>query len=269
MTSQSLCEIWEQYPYGPSGQKISPRLVLFKQNQRNHDPYTSELQKAYKTDNLVNRHNMMSTVSKLYVSNKTWIYVYMQEKLDKISTPIPTPTPESFNSNSNFNSGSFNSNSNSNPGSFNSNSNSGKSLEYQLQLRRFQLQFQLRSWSWSWSWTQLQLQLRSWPQPWSWITSPLFNVNRYFHSWDTAISNLILKIHGQGHVCGSKVLTLKIEDQCHGAKEKPDRTLGALSMLSSIDMLAFRFLVQIPYFDLEKPRSRSWPRSGPLVTFKA
>ena len=67
----------------------------------------------------------------------------------------------------------------------------------------------------------------------------------------------------------SKVLTLKIDDQCHGAKEKPDRTLGALSMLSSIDMLAFRFLVQIPYFDLEKPRSRSWPRSGPMVTFKA
>ena len=106
-------------------------LVLFKQNQRNHDPYTSELQKAYKTDYLVNRHNMMGTVSKLYVSNNTWIYVYIK-KLDKISTPIPTPTPESFNSNSN--SGSFNSN---------SNSNTGKSLEYQLQL-----QLQLRQVSW-------------------------------------------------------------------------------------------------------------------------
>ena len=58
-----------------------------------------------------------------YVSNNTWIYVYMK-KLDKISTPIPTP-------------GSFNSN---------SNSNSGKSLEYQLQLQlqEFQLQFQLQ-----------------------------------------------------------------------------------------------------------------------------
>ena len=42
-------------------------LVLFKQNQRNHDPYTSELQKAYKTDYLVNMHNMMGTVSKLNV----------------------------------------------------------------------------------------------------------------------------------------------------------------------------------------------------------
>ena len=159
-------------------------LVLFKQNQRNHDPYTSELQKAYKTDHLVNRHNMMGTVSKLYVSNNTWIYVIVYvKKNDKISTPIttprvstpiptptpgvstptPTPTPASLlniNSNSNSNSGSFNSN---------SNSNSGKSLEYQLQLqhqlRRFQLQFQLQLRSWSWSWTQLQLQLRSWPQP--------------------------------------------------------------------------------------------------------
>ena len=111
-------------------------LVLFKQNQRNRDPYTSELQKAYKTDYLANRHNMMGTVSKLYVSNNTWIYVYIK-KLYKISTPIPTP--ESFNSNSNSNSGSFNSN---------SNSNSGKSLEYQLQLQlqlqEFQLQFQLQ-----------------------------------------------------------------------------------------------------------------------------
>ena len=143
-------------------------LVLFKQNQRNHDPYTSELQKAYKTDYLVNRHNMMGTVSKLIVSNSTWIYIK-----NLVSTPIPTPTPGvstptptpasllNINSNSNSNSGSFNSN---------SNSNSGKSLEYQLQLqlqlRRFQLQFQLQLRSWSWSWTQLQLQLRSWPQPW-------------------------------------------------------------------------------------------------------
>ena len=157
-------------------------LVLFKQNQRNHDPYTSGLQKAYKTDYLVNRHNMMGTVSKLYVLNNTWIYVYIknlkkfQLQLPRVSTPIPTPTlrvstptptptPASLlniNSNSNSNSGSFNSN---------SNSNSGKSLEYQLQLqlqlRRFQLQFQLQLRSWSWSWTQLQLQLRSWPQPWS------------------------------------------------------------------------------------------------------
>ena len=166
-------------------------LVLFKQNQRNHDPYTSELQKAYKTDHLVNRHNMMGTVSKLYVSNNTWIYVIVYvKKIDKISTPIttprvstpiptptpgvstPTPTPASL---LNINS---NSNSNSNSGSFNSNSNSGKSLEYQLQLqlRRFQLQFQLRSWSWSW--TQLQLQLRSWPQPCILIQIPC-----RFHPW--------------------------------------------------------------------------------------
>ena len=52
--------------------------LTFKQNQRNHDPYTSELQKAYKTDYLVNRHNIMGTVSKLYVSNNTWIHVYIK-----------------------------------------------------------------------------------------------------------------------------------------------------------------------------------------------
>ena len=129
-------------------------LVLFKQNQRNHDPYTSELEKAYKTDYLVNRHNMMGTVSKLYVSNNTLIYVYiknltkfqlqfqlqlrefqlqLQLQLRQVSwistptptpgvstpTPTPTPTPASLlniNSNSNSNSGGFNSNSNSNSG---------------------------------------------------------------------------------------------------------------------------------------------------------
>ena len=131
-------------------------LVLFKQNQRNHDPYTSELQKAYKTDYLANRHNMMGTVSKLYVSNNTWIYVYINF-FYKISTPIPTP--ESFNSNSNSNSGSFNSN---------SNSNSGKSLEYQLQLQLQEFQLQL----------QLQLQLRpisriSTPTPTPEVSTPI------------------------------------------------------------------------------------------------
>ena len=139
-------------------------LALFKQNQRNHDPYTSQLQKAYKTDYLVNRHNMIGTVSKLYVSNNTWIYVYIK-KLDKISTPIPTPTP-GVSTPTPTPASLLNINSNSNSGSFNSNSNSGKSLEYQLQLqlqlRRFQLQFQLQLRSWSWT----QLQLRSWPQPW-------------------------------------------------------------------------------------------------------
>ena len=125
-------------------------LVLFKQNQRNHDPYTSEHQKAYNTDYLANRHNMMGTVSKLCVSNNTWIYVYIK-KLYKISTPIPTP--ESFNSNSNPNSGSFN-----------SNSNSGKSLEYQLQL---QLQLQLQEFQ-----LQLQLQLRSISRIWTPTPTP-------------------------------------------------------------------------------------------------
>ena len=125
---------------------------------------------------------LMGTVSKLYVSNNTWIYVYiknftkfqLQFQPPRVSTPIPTPTlgvstptptptPASLlniNSNSNSNSRSFNSN---------SNSNSGQSPEYQLQLqlqlRRFQLQFQLQLRSWSWSWPQFQLQLRSWPQP--------------------------------------------------------------------------------------------------------
>ena len=131
-------------------------LVLFKQNQRNHDPYTSELA------NLANRHDMMGTVSKLYVSNNTWIYVYIKKtwqnfnsnsnsrefqlqfqlqlrefqlqlqlqlrQVSWISTPTPTPTPgvstptptpanlQNINSNSNSNSEGFNSNSNSNSG---------------------------------------------------------------------------------------------------------------------------------------------------------
>ena len=118
--------------------KIKEIMILILQNFR----------KPVRQTYLVNRHNMMGTVSKLYVSNNTWIYVYIK-KLYKISTPIPTPTPETFNSNSNSNSGSFNSN---------SNSNTGKSLEYQLQL---QLQLQLREF-------QLQLQLRQV----SWISTP-------------------------------------------------------------------------------------------------
>ena len=135
------------------------------------------LQKGYKTDYLVNRHNMMGTVSKLYVSNNTWILCIYKKNLYKISTPIPTPE-------------SFNSNSNSNSGSFNSNSNSGKSLEYQLQLQefqlqlqlqRFQLQFQLQLRSWSWNWTQLQLQLRSWPQPWQAIIRANVNTDLCHH----------------------------------------------------------------------------------------
>ena len=70
--------------------------------------------------------------SKLYVSNNTWIYIYMTKfqlqfklQLPRVSTPIPTPTPGvwtptpnpasllNINSNSNSNSGGFNSNSNS------------------------------------------------------------------------------------------------------------------------------------------------------------
>ena len=137
-------------------------LVLFKQNQRNHDPYTSELQNSYKADYLVNRHNMVGTVSKLYVSNNTWIYVYIKKQISNsnsksrefqlqfqlqlrefqlqlqllqvswISTPTPwvsTPIPTPANlQNINSNSGGFNSNSNSGVGvgvEPNSNSNSG------------------------------------------------------------------------------------------------------------------------------------------------
>ena len=101
-------------------------------------------------DFLVNRHDMMGTVSKLYVSNNTWIYVYIknltkfqlqfQLQLPRVSAPMPTPTPgvstptptptpaSLLNINSNSNSGDFNSNSNSGVGvgvEPNSNSNSG------------------------------------------------------------------------------------------------------------------------------------------------
>ena len=106
--------------------KIKEIMILILQNFR----------KPIRQTILLIGINMMGTVSKLYVSNNTWIYVYIK-KLNKISTPIPTP--ESFNSNSNSNSRSFNSN---------SNSNSGKSLEYQLQLQLREFQLQLRQVSW-------------------------------------------------------------------------------------------------------------------------
>ena len=101
--------------------KIKEIMILILQNFR---------KAIYKTDYLVNRHTMMGTVSKLYVSNNTWIYVYIK-KLDKISTPIPTPTP-GVPTPTPTPASLLNTNSNSNSTSFNSNSNSGKSLEYQL-----------------------------------------------------------------------------------------------------------------------------------------
>ena len=105
----------------------------------------------------------MGTVSKLYVSNNTWIYVHIKRNLTKfqlqfqlqllrVSTPIPTPTPASLlniNFNSNSNSGSFNFNSNSNKslmninsnsnsGGFNSNSNSNSRVDPNPDLDAFQ-----------------------------------------------------------------------------------------------------------------------------------
>ena len=104
-----------------------------------HDPFTSELLKACKTDYLVNRHNMKGTVSKLYVSNNTWIYVYIKK------------TWLNFNSNSNSNSGEF---------------------QLQLQLREFQLQLQLRQVSWISTPTPTPTQRVSTPTP-----ASLLNIN--------------------------------------------------------------------------------------------
>ena len=80
-------------------------FVLFQQNQINHDPYTSELQKAYKTDYLVNRHNMMGTKFQLQFQIQLWEFqlqlqlrqvswISTPTPTPEVSTPIPTPTPE-------------------------------------------------------------------------------------------------------------------------------------------------------------------------------
>ena len=164
ITSQSLCEIWEQYPYGRSGQKTSPCIVLTK-SKKSWSLLQNFRKPVRQTILLI---GIIWWAQFQSFSNNTWLCIYIEKltkfqlQLPRVSTPIPTPTPgvstptptptpaSLLNINSNSNSGSFNSN---------SNSNSGKSLEYQLQLqlqlRRFQLQFQLQLRSWSWSWTQL------------------------------------------------------------------------------------------------------------------
>ena len=108
--------------------KIKEIMVLILQNFR----------KPIRQTILLIGINMMGTVSKLYVSNNTWIYVYiknltkfqLQFQLPRVSTPIPTPgvsTPTPTPT----------------PASL-------LTLEYQLQLqlREFQLQLQLRQVSW-------------------------------------------------------------------------------------------------------------------------
>ena len=121
---------------------IANSPCIFKQNQRNHDPYTSELQKACKINCFV---IMMDPVFKVmcfkwYMNINKKLTKFQQLQLPRVSTAIPTPTPgvstptptptpaSLLNINSNSNSGGFNSNSNSGVGvgvEPNSNSNSG------------------------------------------------------------------------------------------------------------------------------------------------
>ena len=113
ITSQSLCEIWEQYPYGPSGQKdltlyclnkIKEIMILLLQNSR---------KPVRQTILLIGIIWWVQFQSSNKVSNNTWIYVYIKK------------TWQNFNSNSNSNSREF-------------------QLQFQLQLRKFQLQLQLQ-----------------------------------------------------------------------------------------------------------------------------
>ena len=102
--------------------------------------------------------------------------------------------------------------------------------------------------------------------------------------WDTAISNLTMKIHGQGHVCGQRAmshLTFKIQRWRLWSRSNQLVTFEAWS---SIDMFAFHFVAmgpflaiiwQIPYLTLKnlgeghdenRPKSNQVIfRSGPTI----
>ena len=65
--------------------------------------------------------------------------------------------------------------------------------------------------------------------------------------WDTAISNLTMKIHGQGHVCSQRSrshLTLKIQRSRLWSRSN---SLVTFEAWSSIDMFAFRFVAIGPF----------------------
>ena len=135
-------------------------LVLFQQNQRNHDPYTCTVKPLWKGQ------ECLTKVAKFGLRPCTILYksclFYPSWQATSFERP---PSWAAFIEGFHFRkpirqtilligiiwwAQNFNSNSKSNSGSFNSNSNSGKSLEYQLQLqlREFQLQLQLRQVSW-------------------------------------------------------------------------------------------------------------------------
>ena len=98
--------LWSKWTKDPTLyclNKIKEIMILILQNFRK--PIRQTISLIY----------MMGTVSKLYVSNNTWIYVYVKKNWQN----------------------------------FKSNSNSREfQLQFQLQLREFQLQLQLRQVSW-------------------------------------------------------------------------------------------------------------------------
>ena len=139
-----------------------------------------------------------------------------------------------------------------------------------------------------------------------WPTAtPFVHANRPSHSEIQLFQNLTMKIHGQGHMCGQRSrsrLTFKI--QTHWShlrpgvqsicllffwlryrkfhiwpwkfkvKVKPDGHIWGLGVQSMCLLFVswqsdhFGWDIANSIFDLENSRSRSWPRSNPMVTFE-
>ena len=118
-------------------------------------------------------------------------------------------------------------------------------------------------WSWSWSWMTYCHLLCAMS-----ISPPILRYN-YFKIWPwKSMVMVICVVKGQGHIWPWK---FKVKVM---AKVKPDGHIWALEFNRYVCFLfrgnrtIFGWDIANSIFDLENSRSRSWPRSNSMVTFK-
>ena len=114
--------------------------------------------------------------------------------------------------------------------------------------------------SWSWSWMAAHI--------------PFVQYQSVLHSWDMAISNLTLKIHGQGHACGQRSWPWKFKVKVT-AKVKQNGHIWIPEFNRYVcfsfrgNRIIFGWDIANSIFNLENWRWGSWSRSNLMVTFEA
>ena len=126
--------------------------------------------------------------------------------------------------------------------------------------------------TWPWS-PNGQSHIHKWPTP-----TPFFNVNRPSHAEIQLFQSSTMKIPGQRHCVWSKVnVTFDLENWKVKVKAKV-QPIGYTWRLEFNRYACFSFRgnrttfgwdIANSIFDLDNSRSRSWPRSNPLVTLEA